>query len=117
MRYLGYQYSEGKKNNYCNKHEELEKTKYREKNINKYFRYEKNTYRRVHLEESHAIKLEENDEVRLLSSTFIQFEKNEQKFREYHVDIHPIFMSRKYKKNHLQKRSQSQHAPDDHRAG
>ena len=73
--------------------------KYREKFINKYFCYEKNTYRWVHLEESHAIELEENNKVRLLSNTYIEFEKNNKKIREYHVDTHSIFMSDRYKKN------------------
>ena len=50
------------------------------------------------MEESHAIELEKNNEVRLLPNTYIEFEKNNKKIREYHVDTHSIFMSYRYKK-------------------
>ena len=48
-------------------------------------------YRWVHLDESEAIALEENEDIKLLANTSIQFENNNKKMREYHVDTHPIF--------------------------
>ncbi len=45
----------------------------------------------MHLEESEAIDLDKDEEMKLLENTFIKFEENNKKMREYHVDTHPIF--------------------------
>ena len=54
----------------------------------------------MHLEESEAIALEKDEDIRLLENTSIQFEDNDKKMREYHVDTHPIFSSEKFEKNY-----------------
>ncbi len=87
-----------KKNHYCDKHEEKSNVEYRKLFSKTYFQHEKNTYQWVHLEESEAIDLEKDEDMNLLENTFIKFEENDKKMREYHVDTHPIFMTNKYEK-------------------
>ena len=87
-----------KKNHYCDKHEEKSNVEYRKLFSKTYFQHEKNTYRWVHLKEIDAIKLENDEKNELLAKTFIEFEQNNEKMREYHVDTHPIFSSEKFEK-------------------
>jgi len=98
MKFLGFEFCERRKNYYCDKHESEENVIYRKDFAKKYFKYEQNTYRWVHLEESEAIALEKDDDIKLLENTSIQFEENDKKMREYHVDTHPIFSSEKFEK-------------------
>ena len=49
------------------------------------------TYRWVHVEEHVTIELERKKE--LLEDIGFKFEKNNEKFREYHVDTHLMFAS------------------------
>ena len=35
---------------------------------------------------------------KLLEKTFVGFEQNNEKMREYHVDTHPLFMTDQYEK-------------------
>ena len=47
---------------------------------------------------SDAVKLENDEKEKLLESTYINFIKNGQKMREYHVDTHSIFSTPTYEK-------------------
>ena len=87
-----------KKNYYCYNYEDESNVKYRKEFIEKYFKYEQNTYWWVHLEEPQAIELEKSNNVKLLENISIEFDQNNKKMREYHVDTHPIFSSSMLKK-------------------
>ena len=47
---------------------------------------------------SDAVKLENDEKEKLLESTYINFIKNGQKMREYHVDTHSIFSTSTFEK-------------------
>jgi len=93
MKCVGFKYCDRNKNYFCDRHEDVSNKEYRIKFIQQYLKYERFTYRWVHIEEDVAIEMEKNKE--LLEGIFVLFEKDNKKYREYHVDTHPMFATLK----------------------
>ena len=83
---LGYEYKERKKSYFTDRHESEKNVRFREEFVTKYFEAELNTYRWVHLKEDVAKKMEAENGLMGIYHGFLN-EQNE-KMREYHIDIH-----------------------------
>ena len=90
MRDLGFSYDERRKTCFSDKDENKENVQYRQKFIKKYFEYEKRTYRWVQVPEEWAVAMENDEEETLAKNTFYEYESENKKMREYHIDTHPL---------------------------
>ena len=88
LSYVGFNFDERKKTYFTDKHESEENIKYREQFIEKYFLYELNAYRWIQLDEEQAMELEKDEKHRLLCHIYYEYEDDNVKKREYHVDSH-----------------------------
>ena len=91
MKAVIFKYCDRKKNYFCDRYEDESNVEYRKEFIEDYLNHEKRMYHWVHVEEHVAIELEKKTE--LVEDIGIKFDKNKKKFREYHVDTHPMFAS------------------------
>jgi len=91
MHYLGFKFDEQKKCYFTDRHEHAENVADRKKFRKDYFEYEKRTYRWIQITEETAQKLENDKDIKLLKDIYDEFEVNNIKMRQYHIDTHPIF--------------------------
>ena len=92
MCYLGFTFDERTKSYFSDKHEHEENVQARKSFIEKYFEYEKQSHRWVHLTEQQAVAMENREEENLLQHIYYEFEEDNIKYREYHMDSHIDFL-------------------------
>ena len=93
MKHFGFTYYKRQKSYLSDKHEDEENVTSRKKITKTYFRLETCTYRWVQIDEDLAKEME-NDELKSLAKNICyEYEINNRKMREYHVDSQPDFQA------------------------